>query len=50
MDEFAAGNYDADEKITAFYAMIEDKIGDNLTLIAGARVENTKIDYTGYSC
>lgn len=48
MDEFAAGNYDADEKITAFYAMIEDKIGDNLTLIAGARIENTKIDYTGY--
>ena len=48
MDEFAAGNYDADEQITAFYAMIEDKIGDDLTLIAGARVESTKIDYTGY--
>ena len=48
MDEFAAGNYDADEQVTAFYAMIEDKLGDNLTLIAGARVESTTIDYTGY--
>ena len=48
MDEFGAGNYDADEEVTAFYAMIEDKLSDNLTLIAGGRVENTAISYTGY--
>ncbi len=47
MDEFAGGNYDADENITAFYAMIKDKLGDNLTLIAGARIESTNVDYTG---
>lgn len=48
MDEFAAANYDAKEKITAFYAMIKDKLSDKLTLIAGARLENTKMDYKGY--
>ena len=48
MDEFAAGNYDADETITAFYAMVEDKLSDDITLIAGARIESTKIEYTGY--
>ncbi len=47
MDEFAGGNYDADENITAFYAMIKDKLGDNLTLIAGARIESTNVEYTG---
>ena len=48
MDEFAAGNYDANEEITAFYAMITDKLSDNLTMIAGARIETTDISYTGY--
>ena len=41
LDEFAAGNYDADETITA-YAMVEDKLSDDITLIAGARIESTK--------
>ena len=27
--------------------MIEDKLGDNLTLIAGARIESTNVEYTG---
>ena len=33
MDEFAGGNYDAEEQIAAFYAMIVDKLGDDVTLI-----------------
>lgn len=48
MDEFAAGNYDAREEITAFYAMVTDKLSDNLTMIAGARIETTNIEYKGY--
>ncbi|MGB2483115.1 MAG: TonB-dependent receptor [Flavobacteriaceae bacterium] len=48
MDEFAAGNYDANEEITAFYAMVTDKLSENLTMIAGARIETTDISYTGY--
>ena len=48
MDEFAAGNYDADEAITAFYAMVTDKLSNNLTMIAGARIETTNIEYKGY--
>ena len=47
MDEFAGGNYDAEEQIAAFYAMIVDKLGDDVTLIAGARFESTSINYTG---
>ena len=27
--------------------MIKDKLGDNLTLIAGARIESTNVEYTG---
>ena len=45
MDEFAGGNYDAEEQIAAFYAMIVDKLGDDVTLIAGARFESTSINY-----
>ena len=47
MDEFAGGNYDAEEQITAFYAMVVDKLGDDVTLIAGGRFEGTSINYTG---
>ncbi len=46
--EYAAANYTANEKITAGYAMINQHVGDNLLIIAGVRMENTEIDYTGY--
>tara|TARA_B100001559_G_scaffold270243_1_gene238173 strand:+ start:1 stop:2715 length:2715 start_codon:yes stop_codon:yes gene_type:complete len=47
LDEFAGGNYSADEKITAAYAMVTDKLGDKTTLVFGARFEKTDIDYIG---
>lgn len=49
LDEFGAGNYDADESITAAYAMatLKNKTG-NVKTIIGARLEATSIDYTGF--
>ena len=47
--EFISGNYTADEKITAGYAMVTDQLGDKTTMIAGARLEHTNIDYVGYA-
>jgi len=39
--------YDAFERITAFYAMTEMKLGEKITFIPGFRYENTFLDYTG---
>lgn len=47
LDEFAGGNYSADEKITAAYAMVTDKLGDKTSVVFGARFEKTDIDYIG---
>ena len=47
LDEFAAGNYDADENIFAAYAMVDLNLTQNLSLIAGGRFEATSIEYTG---
>jgi TonB-dependent receptor len=46
--EYAAGNFDAEERITAGYGMIEQRFGPRLSLIAGVRVENTNVDYNGF--
>jgi len=46
-DEFVPANYNADETITAGYAMYEQNVGAKLSFIAGIRVENTSIDYEG---
>ena len=47
LDEFAAGNYDANENIFAAYAMVDMNLTDNLSLIAGGRFEGTSLEYTG---
>ncbi len=47
-DEYAAGNFDAEERITAVYGMLEQRFGSAFSLIAGVRVENTNIDYNGF--
>lgn len=47
VDEFAPANYEADENITAAYVMLTQDLGSKLSMIAGVRVENTAIDYTG---
>jgi TonB-dependent receptor len=46
--EYAAGNFSATEKITAGYAQLEQQLGPTLSLIAGARVERTSVDYNGF--
>ena len=47
LEEYIAGNYDAEENISAFYAMITDRLGDKTRIILGARMEATSVDYTG---
>lgn len=47
-EEYLGGNYTAKEQISAGYAMIKQSLGTKWFFIAGARVENTQVDYTGY--
>ncbi len=46
--EYAAGNFDAKERITAGYAQLEQKFGPRLSIVAGVRIENTNVDYNGF--
>lgn len=46
-DEFVAGNYVADETVTAAYIMSKYNLTDKLSTTIGVRVENTNIEYTG---
>lgn len=45
--EYLALNYKAKENIYAAYVRWDQDINDKLSMIAGVRVENTQIDYTG---
>jgi TonB-dependent receptor len=46
-EEFVPANFDAGETVTAGYVKLTQRLGDNATLVAGIRAENTSIDYTG---
>jgi TonB-dependent receptor len=46
-EEYAAGNFNADESIFGGYAMLTQQLGAATSLIAGLRVERTSVDYTG---
>lgn len=46
-EEYAAGNFDATEQIIGGYAMVEQRIGDNIEAIAGVRFESTTNSYNG---
>lgn len=46
--EYAAGNFDAEERISAGYGMIEQKFGPKVSAVAGVRVERTSVDYNGF--
>ncbi|QSE96171.1 TonB-dependent receptor [Fulvivirga lutea] len=46
-DEYLPSNYTATEDIIAAYAMIDQQIGDKLSVLAGMRMERTDIEYTG---
>ncbi|WP_430612922.1 TonB-dependent receptor [Flavobacterium sp. JP2137] len=45
--EFLAVNYKAKENIYAAYLRWDQDFDENLSMIVGARIENTQIDYTG---
>nr|MBI1231158.1 TonB-dependent receptor [Cytophagales bacterium] len=47
LEEYAPGNYNATENITAAYVMADHQISERLSAIAGLRLEHTAIDYTG---
>jgi len=47
-DEYAAGNYDARETITAGYLRWDQDFNTRLSMILGARLEHTSLRYTGY--
>lgn len=49
LEEYGPSNYSATENITAGYAMIDQKLGSKLRLIAGLRFENTSTDYLANS-
>ena len=46
-EEYAGGNYEAKERISAGYLMLTRQVGPQLSFIAGVRVEDTWLDYTG---
>lgn len=47
VDEYASGNYTAEEDISAGYIMVTQNFGSKLSAIAGVRIENTAINYVG---
>jgi len=46
-NEYIADNYNAKEKISAGYVQLNQNLGKKWSMIAGLRVEHTKIDYNG---
>ena len=45
--EYLGDNYHAKETVTAAYIMLSQHIGNNLSAIAGFRIEHTNTNYTG---
>lgn len=48
-DEFLPGNFNVTENVLAGYVMVNQKLSDRLSLLAGLRIENTKLESTGNS-
>lgn len=46
--EYAAGNFDAEERIAAGYGMIEQRFGASVSAVAGVRLERTSVEYRGF--
>ncbi len=46
--EELAGNFDAKENVLAAYIMITQNLGPDFTILAGLRIENTILEYSGY--
>ena len=48
-EEYAPGNYNADEDITSAYAMLDYQLSPKFSTILGVRVEKTNTKYNGYA-
>lgn len=46
--EEEAGNYKANETVTAGYVRFDQRLGEKWNLMAGLRLENTHVKYSGY--
>ncbi len=46
-DEFASGNYTAEETVSAGYLMVDHQFTKQLNVVAGVRYEATAVDYQG---
>ncbi len=46
-DEFASGNYTAEETVSAGYLMVDHQLTTQLNMVAGIRYEATSVDYQG---
>lgn len=47
-DEYLPGNYTAEERITAGYAMLTQELSSRFSATLGLRIENSDIRYDGY--
>jgi TonB-dependent receptor len=47
--EYITANYDASESISAAYALSKLQVNEKFTTIVGVRLENTNVNYNGYS-
>ena len=47
VDEYAPGNFSADENIFGGYVMVEQQLGPQLEAVVGVRFEQTNNNYTG---
>ncbi|GMQ29162.1 TonB-dependent receptor [Algoriphagus confluentis] len=47
LEEYAPGNYVANERISGAYVMADHQFSEKFSAIAGLRLEHTAIDYTG---
>ncbi|KQC30909.1 TonB-dependent receptor [Flagellimonas eckloniae] len=48
-EEFLPGNFDVSENVLAGYLMINQKLSDNFSVLAGVRLESTNLESTGNS-
>lgn len=47
LEEYISGNYEADEAVYAGYVMADHRLTDQLSILAGVRLEYTTLDYIG---
>ncbi|WP_291864909.1 TonB-dependent receptor [Maribacter sp.] len=46
-DEYLAGNYDVEEEVFAAYFMLDQKLSEKFSMLAGLRIESTKVNSLG---